>query len=740
MADGSSTEWRYWADERDQQKLVARCLERVQWHLTALRSSGQWDSMRSILSAYYGNGVDGQRRAQYLRDQDDDATVEFHTNQIRPVVNSTLSLIVSQWPRIKPRATNDSAKSLAETRLAEQLHRSYEEKTSSKSRIVDTVRGGLCASTWSLGHAWAPQDGREWDVDANGAPIYEGEAQSFVLPPWRCVWDFAAADESSRKWVLFRRPYSRADTAANLEARAMAAQDEATRERLLETAERLRIVKASTLSAKWVAALGEATLSRMDSLDAKLGELRPDEDVVWVWELRHLPTPALRPGRLVRFVDEETVLWDSLEQKVEYPYEATELHVREYAPERTVTGFGGHTGAFDLGGLQEFIDLATASIATTVNVNGQMRFWAGGKDGAAPRDLGINGAIIETPTKPEVLDFPALKPEVVGAVDWAKTQLREAMALNNVVMGNPDKGMPAQAMALQKATAMQYHAVAQGDFVKLVKWDANSRLRLFKRFARTKRQVELVGKGHAYELKQWSAEDIEGVPGFDVEETNPASDSYEARLNTATLLVEKGQITPEAFIAFLQTGNLDQGLSTKTAQKELIESNVELLQSGVGPPQVDVAATDQAKMLDPSAPPVFVTPPPGTKVVAILKSDPHHLAIPAYLGVLTSPAARDDVKRMQAATEAIQLSLEYWASLTPDEAAAYGIPPLPSQMAAMAPPMPGGAPGEAPPDEAPGGLPSGAGEPEEGDVSQPEQPTDPTTGEQVPDASGVGIA
>jgi hypothetical protein len=82
------------------------------------------------------------------------------------------------------------------------------------------------------------------------------------------------------------------------------------------------------------------------------------------------------------------------------------------------------------------------------------------------RGLGLDGAVIETEQKPEVLDFPALKGEVVEACNWALEQMRQAMALNNVVMGQPDKGMPAQAMALLKATAIQYHAVAQGDFVR----------------------------------------------------------------------------------------------------------------------------------------------------------------------------------------------------------------------------------------------------------------------------------
>ena len=746
MADGAAIDARvYWAAERDQTALIARCMERFEWHLSALKASGRWESMRSTLSCYYGNGTDGERDANSLRDAGEDGeVVEMHTNQIAPVIANTMSLIVGQWPEVKPRAKNESAKSLAETRLALELHKAYEEKSSGQSRIIDCVRGALLASAWNLGHAWAPQDGKEFALDAQGAPIYEGDIQTFVLPPWRCVYDFAAPDESSRKWTLFRRPMSRWDVAANVENRAA----KTTEDKKVNAALAEKIRQHGGTGSTWRTRLGALT-GQMKSLDALFGEHLPDEDVVWVWELRHLPTPALPAGRLVRFIEPDIILWDSIELQVEYPYESDQLHVREYAPERVVTGGAGHTSAFDLGGYQELIDIGTAAMASTLNINGQNRFWA--QEAVTPRSLGINGTVLETSSKPEVLNFPALNEGVVGAISWAKEGLRERMALNNVVMGQPDKGMPAQAMALLKATAIQYHAVAQGDFVKLVKWNANSRLRLLKRFARSERTLTLAGKGRAYEAKKWSEKDIAGVEGFDCEAVNPSANSFENLSAIGEMFVTRGLMSPESYLAFVQTGSLEQGLSAKTAQKELVESNVDLLQSGVGLPPVDMKAmgpiaqqhaeaTMQAEasgMPPPPQPiPVFAKTPEGQKVLRILRSDPHHLTIPAYAAVLNSPASRDDATLMQVATEAIQLSLSMWQSLSPDEAACYGIPPLPSQ--AMAAGMPPGGPDAGgpggPPGGPPKGPPSGEGAPEEGDIQQPK---DPTTGAAPPGAGPI---
>ena len=727
----------YWAAETDVSKLVSRCMTRFSWHLDLLKKSGRLGSMKSALNAYYGNGTDGARNSSELRDTGDDGeTVEMHINQVKPVINNALSLIAGQRPAVKAVATNTNSDSLAQTRLAQQLHEYYDRRTNAQTRELDTVRGGLICSSWTLGQAWQPKDGKEWMIGADDQPVYEGDIALFVLPPWRCVWDFAAQDDAQRKWVLFRRPIPRHDTAAQFSSPEQAE----TREKLLKATDANSFKTAGKSS------------DSDKNLDTLLGEHMPDEDVLWCWELRHLPTLALPEGRLVRFVEPDIILWDSLAEGVAYPYPDDELHAYEFCPERVVVGAAGHTSTFDLLGMQEFLDICTASIATQVNVNGQMRFWSGGETGAQVRALGMNGTVVETPSKPESLDFPALKPEVLEVANWALEQMRQAMALNNTVMGQPDKGMPASAQALQRAQAVQYHAVSQAEYVRLVSRNANGRLKMLKRFARAPRKLEAIaGRARTYEVREWQADNISGVEAFDVEPINPASQSFEARQAFGEMMVGKGLMSPDGYLTFVQTGSLEEGFDTKRQQKELVESNVSLLQKGIGPPPVDMKAmqpliqrhliaTSRAAAMGappPPAPaPIFMEPPPGedgkpTDCVRILKTDPHHLAIPAYLGVLSSPSSRGDAKLMKAATEAIQLSVEFWRALEPDECAAYGIPPLPS---AMPPPGPPGAPGA----PKPSGPPSGSDPTASAGPDLPAPPEDPITGDQQ-DAGATGL-
>lgn len=639
--------------------------------------------MRMALSSYYGRGTDGMRDTGELQDSGEDGEItELHVNQSRPIINNTLSLIAGMDPVMKAEPRNSDSKALAQVRFAQALIEAYDTQLSSTELEIDCVRGGLIMSSMTLGQSWESREGKEWTRDENGEVLYEGDIDLFKLPPWRCAFDFAASHQAKRKWGLFYRQVSRWDTAAKLEESGD-----------MEGARRVRdfVVGAPTVPTR--------VTSRLMSLDALLGERLPGEDVVWVWELRHLPTPALPDGRLVRFVEPDVVIWDSMAQQVKYPYE--ELHLYEFSPERVVTNWMGHTGAFDLGALQEFSDLCTASIATTVNINGQMHLWSPDTSPPNVHELSTGNNVLSSQTQPVPLEYPALKPEVLAALEWAVETARGTMALNNVVMGQPDKGMPASAQALQRAQAQQYHAVAQGERIRLRRDNVNGQLKLLKRFARSPRMAVLGGKGRQYELKEWQSTDIDEVALFSVKMVDPVSASFEGRQAILEHLMEMGAVkTPDALLTFLQTGSLAAVTATETARRELVEANVAKLQRGIGPPPVDA----EASKLSPLGLPVFVLPPNGGEILVLSRMDPHHLAIPAYFGVLSAPPTREDPAMTAACTEAIQLSLQYWASLTPDECMAFQIPPLPSKMAmAMGgmPPsegMPPGAPPDGPPE------------------------------------------
>ena len=715
MTDATKQARPYWAAEPDIKELAPRLLERFMLHMRSLDRSGRWSRMRAMLSSYYGTGTDGARDSSAVIDAGEDGEVqELYINQVRPVVTTALGLIAVEV-EMKPRPRNEDAKSLASVRLASSLMTAYEDETGGQTTKMQAALGALLSSSWSVVQEWRPTDGKEWARSPEGRPVYEGDASFMALPPWRIVYDFAALAAEKRKWCFFRRPMARFDLAAQFRE---AGED--------EKAKRIETMDAE-MTPQWVRWLGADFAASVRTLDVLLGEELPPEDVVWVWELRHIPSPALPQGRLVRFIEPDIVLWDSLALGVDYPYEKDELHAYEYCPERVVAGTAGHTAAFDLGAIQEMLDVAHSSMASRLNILGQIHIY-GGQKNPETYALGQNATVFVGPDAPQVLEHSAMDPAVPTLADYFKASAAQAFALNNVVMGNPEKGMPASAQALQRAQAQQFHAVSQAEWVRFNKRFALGLLKLLKRFAKSPRVARLAGNARLYEVKEWQSDDLQLTETVDVEPVNPQSSTFEGRQATLELLKETGQpLPPDAILTFLQTGSLATITQSQTLDRELVEANVALLQRGIGPPQVDIQASLAAGA------PQFIEPPPGTEVLRIMKSDPHHLAIPAYRGVLSSPATRGDVALVKACTEAIQLSMQYWAQLTPDECAAFGVPPLPTSMAmmGMGPPPPSGE--EAPPE--PGGPPPGM---VDENPELPAPPEDPLTGAQ-PDASATGL-
>lgn len=701
----------YWCAETDPKKFIARVQQRMSWRLQQLRQSGRWQRGRALLSAYYGFGTDGMRISTSLVDAGDDGEVtELQVNNIRPTVNNTLSLVAGNELKLKAKARNGDAKALAQARLAEQLLQVEDGTAMSREAEIDVLRGAFLASEWMLAQAWMPQGGKEWAVDGAGQPVFEGALQEFVVPIWRYAFDASSGDTTHRNWVIFRRPRSRYDLAAELE-------------RLGRGVDADKLRKGddghSSMTEWWRTIIG----SGVDTLEVLMGEQVETETTVWVWEVRHLPSPALPDGRMVRFVEPDIILFDSLESGAGYPYRFDDLHAYEYSPERVVSGTGGHTGAFDLGGMQEVLDILHTAVTTNANIAGQLMLWSSGE---VPNvsTLGNGSRVLVSQVKPEPIEWPAFKAELLQAAEYFKSGMASSMALNDVVMGKPEKGMPASAQALQRAQAQQFHEVAQRERVRLRARSANGKLRLLQRFAKSPRVAQIAGKAGAYELKQWQSDDIADVELFEVEPVDPMSGTFEGRQATLELLLANGVIkTPDAMLTYLQTGSLAAVTTNETMQRELVEANVAMLQRGVGLPEVQ---------LTPMGPPQFLEPTDGREVVRILKTDPHHLAIPAYLGVLASPASRADSAIMQACIDAVQYSYMLWQQLAPDECFAYGIPPLPMMMAMMGPPpgAPPGGPTDAPPEV--------GGEAPIDEPDMPAPPENPLTGAQE-DAGATGL-
>lgn len=619
------------------------------------------------MSAYYGFCLSGSGDASDLRfGGEEGELVEATHNLVRPSVNNVLGLIAGQRPAMKPIATNTDSTSLEQAILADALREYWERTLGLAGLEVDAVRGGLLGGSHSIVQSWDRFLGETTGLNPDtNEELREGDIEVLSVPWWRCVYDPIAGNTKLRKWVIFRKQGSRFDLAAQYPRCA---------EKLLSTATEGR-------NDEWIKKVVSA--DGVASFDTLMSDRIDQEDGVWVWEVRHLPTSALPMGRLVRFVDSETVLWDSANlgedaSAVEYPYK--ELHAYEYAPERVIGSTRGHSATWDLGGLQRLADVATTAIATSANIASTPHVWTQDPAGMNASVMASGPVLLSGAHKPEVLQFQALNESVAAVLGIARDLARESQALNKVVMGEPDKGMPASAQALQRAQAVQYHLVAQGEYVSLVEASVTGVLRLAQRFANTQRVAEIAGQSGAHEVRAWNKEEVAGVRRFACEPINPMLRSYEARMALAENLSGKvdpktGEpwLTKDGYLSVYETGDVKEPLESSRTRMELVSEHKGMLRKGIGLPPVDMQ-----KSMEVGAP-VFVDD--KKPHVRLMRTDPHWLAFNEYRSVLDSPAARENPTVVQAVTNVLLETIRLWASLTPDELSALGGPALPSQMA-----------------------------------------------------------
>lgn len=758
----------YWAAEQDPTELVRRSLARFCGSMNSARKIGTLDRTRRMLMAYYGRGVDGRDTTRTrIGGKQGELALMVH-NAVRPLNAQVLALICGQRPGLKPVATNTDADSIAQTALADGIRSHYERTLEVPAVETDVVRGGTLAGQFWAVESWKRSKGAAYGIGEDGRLAYEGGIELVSLPWWRGAADPLARRPSQRQWFLFKQPANRFDLAAEYPSCA---------KKLLEGIE-------ARNTYDWAEQI--TGFSDFEQLDVLFGDTLEAEEGVWVWELRHIPTPALPKGRLVRFLNTECVLFDSAQYAqqpatpaglqtvdagaqplptvehqapvevgedvsapagvtdVGYPYE--ELHAYDYCPERVVGTTVGHASGWDTLGLQEMLDVCTITMATVVNLFGTPHLWAGPKGAAGlnAEKMSTGPIIIETASKPEVLKFEALSRDVVEAIGLIRELAAEAASLNKTVMGEQDAGMPAQLAALQRAQAVQVHQTATGEYVRLVENIATGLLRLSQRFAMSEQTAEIAGKAGAFELKKWKREDIAGVPRFAVELVNPLTQSFEGRQAEAEFMAKMNWLSRDAYLALKATGTFKEPLEADQARLELLAQHKQLMRDGKGLPPIDQNATMQALQVWNEArlaeanggPPAGPAPGPvftagDDQCVRLTRLDPHWATIPEYFSVLLSPAARENPAVVKAVTGVIQESARLWASLTPDELAYMHGPALPSQIAASTPGAPMGGPaGDQPAPGAKPGAPSPTGGPPK-EPKLPKPPPNPINGEQA---------
>lgn len=630
----------YWAANESPEGVVASLEERIKAWYTYVQASGLLDLWRRAHKAAYAGQVSGGR---LQKTGENDEFTKLGINHYGNLKQHMLTMVTSQRQYFESKAANADHASQAQTIIANSLV-----ETVMREKDLEFVSQQVCDYALMFGEGWCH---KEWDWEAGTAvttedapepPETEGASVSKIFPeregeegkeaapkpieqprmsgdikfyartPLDVVRDHFRDSSNDHDWYTVRVPTNRWD---------LIAKNPDLREQLLKCPSKLE---------------QEADYPRLVG-PLETGEVESDE--IWVWWFFHRKSPALPDGRMVAFVDAETILVDdSLKYR--------EIPLYRLASQDVAGTTQGYSSLFDLLAPQQMLNATVSTIVSNLAAFGVQNIWM--PEGTRLTVDQLKGGLkvfTGGGTKPESLDLFSLPAEVIKFLDLLEKWLETLSGVNSVARGNPEASLKSgSALALVQSQAIQFLALIQKAYIKFLETVATGTVKDFQEFGDAPHILTITGKDKRQYVREFTKRDIDQISRVQIQVGNPLSGTIAGRVNMVEQLGNLGLIeTPEQYFQVMQTGRMEPATESIQAQLMLVKSENEMLSKGETP-------------------------------TAITYED-HPLHLKEHGVVLSSPDARREPAVVQAALKHIAEHLKLWREADPEMLMIMGVKP-----------------------------------------------------------------
>jgi hypothetical protein len=632
--------------------------------------------------------------ARPTADGEQDQLVKLRTAKVRAQANAYLALLLGPQMAWRPQATNADADARAATMLAQQMLESHWKLRGMRTLVSEWAEAGLVFGESYLLTLWDRHGGKPLHVETDetqGGVVervtsHEGDVTQEVVLPWRVTRDGSARSPAAVQWrnvTVYRSRYDLAECYG----RDKDGEENDKHEAIL------------LADPRWK---GE--------LDILPLHMRPSEDDVPVSLFFHKATPAVPFGRFAAFIGPDICLWD-LRLTSEYP-DGVPLARLAFG---TVLGTAdGYTPYWDMLAASSIRD-DLVSAAATNNTAGARQTFATTKGSEFTADkIGAVNLVQVPPGIPVrdsvvVLDTVKTPAETYSFIDQLAAEMQAVLGLNDVSMGQPQRGGSGASYALLASTAVQQAQPQQQRILDGVQEAGQTLLSVLAKHVTEERVLEVVGEsgGNVLSESKWTGSQLKGVKRVIVEMGNPVEQTAAGRFELAQMYVKNGWVQgPEQLQQVLSTGRMEPLLQAQRDQSLLIQAETQALQRGE---KVVVHPLDN-HALHAREHVAAVMSMDARANPAVVEAAWHHVQA-HYLELYGMPMETDPMR-----WDRLQAMLGY-------------LPPS----ALAPPPMPGPMPMDAGPildDGQPDAL---------GEAGMPGMPTNPLTGQQFDAQTGGGV-
>ncbi len=305
------------------------------------------------------------------------------------------------------------------------------------------------------------------------------------------------------------------------------------------------------------------------------------EDLVFVWEAYHKPSPAIPEGRMVMYSSTDTIYHDGINRYGRLPIVCIK-------PE-PVHGVGyGYPHLSSLLPSQEMFDHALSAIATNQSALAVQNVLIPRGAEINVQDLGGMNALFYTPQnaegggKPEALQLTQSAPETFKFADYLKNTMTSLSNLNSTIRGEPPAGLTSgTAIATMSANALEFMSSLSKSLDLALEDSIYMSLEFERKFTVVPKNITMIGRNNKSSTVSYTGKNLDIIKKIKINRSNPLMASLAGRTDVAEKLLQTGLIKdPQMYFSIIEGAPLDVLFETELSENDLSESENEALMSG----------------------------------------------------------------------------------------------------------------------------------------------------------------
>lgn len=654
-ADGSSspqlqTVSRYFAAAHTED-IAKELQKKVDYYYNYIVSAQLSELWRRSYRAYYGmrqrDGGSGWGVFDVgglISTGDQGEIVRIKVNQYANYITHQMALAVGQRPAMECRAVNSDASSLISAQLGNGVLEYFMRERKIENNYYQAVETGILMSEGYTALGWEAKAGKPYGKGPNGAVLYDGDLKATNFTPFQVIKDTTKNSDSEQLWYITHSKRNRYDLMADYP----------------NLADQLSNVSSDATTSV------NRTYSDPSKIIAATSFGVTDTDDIPYYEFYHAKTSAMPTGRYTIFVNGDIKLFDG-------PLPFREIPIYRIAPKNIIGTPFGWTPAFDALAIQELIDKLYSAVATNNLGSAIANFWMPPGNGVAVSQLAGGRNLIESVTRPEILQLLNTPAEVYNFINKLENIMGIIFGVSDVNRGDlPSKDLSGSALAFMASQAITFNSQLSASTNQFLESLGLGMMHILTDYAATPRIATISGIQNRPLMKTYQGNDLTGINNVVVDETSALSKTTAGKISIADNLLQAGQISdPQEYMTLIKTGNIEPLTRRPLMENFLIQQENEYLLQG--------------------------------KPVQVIRIDKHAQHIDEHSSLLASPDARQDGNLVKAVLDHIA-EHEYWQNILqqnePEYLAAtgqkmlpYPTPPPPPQPPTANAPAPGGGPG-----------------------------------------------